>query len=122
LTGKPFFEVVITKQNIQRPSLLYVPKQLYDQLPRRQIPMIIRSTDKIWDMQYVGNGDHPRFGHGWKNFLCDNDLRAGDGCVFELMKFNEKKIEFRMILLRNEEPDELRAVATSRGSLVDHPI
>ncbi|KAL6124654.1 hypothetical protein ACLB2K_077166 [Fragaria x ananassa] len=43
----------------------------------------------------------------WKAFVDDNNLKVGDGCVFELMECSGTKLMFRVQILRGDIPAEL---------------
>ena len=43
----------------------------------------------------------------WKEFVDDNNLKVGDGCVFELMECSSTKLVFKAQILRGDIPAEL---------------
>lgn len=45
----------------------------------------------------------------WKAFVDDNNLKAGDGCVFELTECSSTRLVFRVQILRGDIPAELLA-------------
>lgn len=65
-------------------------------------------------MRYCGDSSLKRLDHGWSKFAIDNNLKVGDGCVFELT--NTENIKFRVRILRGEIP------TPAGGQSSDHPI
>ena len=60
-------------------------------------------------MVYYGKGQNrKRFDSSWKTFVIDNNLKVGDGCVFELMELSEEKLKFRAQILRGDIPSQFQ--------------
>lgn len=59
-------------------------------------------------MMYNGANRLKQFDRSsWGAFVNANDLKAGDGCVFELMECSSAKLVFRVQILRGDIPAEL---------------
>ncbi|RWV92093.1 hypothetical protein BHE74_00059210 [Ensete ventricosum] len=71
-------------------------------LPRSTVPVVLSYGSRTWEVAYCGDQSFQRFGEGWKNFVDDNNLKEGDGCVFELM--DTENIQFKVQILRGDLP------------------
>lgn len=73
--------------------------------------MVLTFAGKSWEMTW--NGSHKTTKSlcrkSWKAFIDDNNLKVGDGCVFELTECNSTRLIFRVQILRGDIPDELLA-------------
>ena len=59
-------------------------------------------------MIYNGEKRHKQFDRkSWGAFVDENNLKAGDGLVFELMACNTTQVGFRVQILRGDIPEEL---------------
>lgn len=87
------------------------------------IPVVLTYGGKNWDMLYEGrHRTVKRFDSGWKEFANDNDLKAGDACVFELIEVSHTKLLIRTRILRGEIPSEFLDKVRSKGDSFDDPI
>ncbi|KAD6453770.1 hypothetical protein R6Q59_015556 [Mikania micrantha] len=125
LSGKPYFYVVLRNLHLSKTFRLTIPRHLSENLPVARIPAKIVCGGKVWDLQYLGNQGLTNCrleNQKWGEFVTDNNLKAGDACVFELTEgsSNSKRIKFRVQILRDEFPNELGDKAT--GSKADNPI
>ncbi|KAL7126035.1 hypothetical protein ABFS83_14G158100 [Erythranthe nasuta] len=122
LSGKPYFDIIIGKTHLDRPRGLYTPISMTQRLPRATIPAVLRHGGKTWNMSYCGDAARPRFDYKWKAFVADNNLKIGDGCVFELMEPDSKNAVFKVMIVRGDIPPELQALIDSRGKSEAVPI
>lgn len=105
LLGKPYFHVVLVKSHLNQ---MVLPTKMHPSVPSAVIPAVLVHQEKRWEMTF--NGDHrthKRFDIGWRTFVNDNNLKAGDACVFELMECNTSNIKFRVQILRGDIPSML---------------
>lgn len=65
---------------------------------------------------------HKKFDSGWRAFINDNNLKAGDACVFELIERSSKKLVFRVQILRGDIPPEFQGKVSSEGESSNTPI
>lgn len=79
-----------------------LPKRIRDLLPRSAVPVVLSYGSRTWEVVYCGDQSFQRFGEGWKKFVVDNNLKEGDGCVFELM--DTENIQFKVQILRGDLP------------------
>lgn len=74
--------------------------------------MVLTFGDKSWEMTYNGEKRHKLLDRqSWGAFVDENNLKAGDGLVFELKECNRTQIIFRVQILRGDIPDELLEMA-----------
>jgi hypothetical protein len=72
--------------------------------------MVLTFGDKSWEMTYNGAKRLKLVDrHSWKAFVDDNNLKAGDGCIFELTgcDSNSTNVLFMVQILRGDIPVEL---------------
>ncbi|CAB4299620.1 unnamed protein product [Prunus armeniaca] len=119
LYGKPFFDVVLTKTNIERLYQLVVPGRFSATLPSCSIPTVLTFRGKNWEMIYHGSSSHKRLDN-WKAFAIDNNLKVGDSCVFEQLECSSTRLVFRVQILRGDIPFEF--LDKLDGDNVDAPI
>ncbi|KAG0473102.1 hypothetical protein HPP92_014959 [Vanilla planifolia] len=115
LMGIPYFTSIMSKSQVQSPYLLVIPNSFNKSLPRANVAAVLVCGGKTWDIKYCGDCSLRRFGSGWKKFAKDNDLKIGDGCIFELM--DNKELKFRVQILDGQIPTKF----VKRGSS-DRPI
>ncbi|XP_020572392.1 B3 domain-containing protein Os04g0386900-like [Phalaenopsis equestris] len=115
LLGNPYFISIMAKSHVQLPYQLVVPTSFRDALPSATVKGVLACRGKIWEIRYCGDCTLKRFGVGWRKFVEDNELRVGDGCVFELM--DDKELRFRVQILDGQIPTKI----FKRGSL-ERPI
>ncbi|XP_076906202.1 B3 domain-containing protein Os04g0386900-like [Bidens hawaiensis] len=121
-SGKPYFYVVIAKSKTKRFQLNF-PPELSDKLPNATVPAQIFCRDKVWDLVYIGDQVTKKFGlESWGKFMSENNVTAGDACVFELIEGDTKSsvVKFKVQILKDMFPDELKKKAV--GSSLDKPI
>ncbi|OWM83253.1 hypothetical protein CDL15_Pgr012734 [Punica granatum] len=81
-----------------------------DILPSKDIPTVLMYSGKEWKMVYYGDPKKvKRFNSEWKHFVDDNDLKAEDVCVFELMVCTARQVKFKVQILRDDIPPALQA-------------
>ncbi|CAN6310164.1 unnamed protein product [Urochloa humidicola] len=72
-------------------------------LPDRGQSMVLRYMGKSWKTQMVVRGGSRWFlCEGWSEFVCDNGLRVGDICLFQLEK-NERKLTMQVHIISSEQ-------------------
>ncbi|XP_043696126.1 B3 domain-containing protein Os04g0386900-like isoform X2 [Telopea speciosissima] len=120
LSGNPYFHCIMVKSNVKPPFQLVIPVKLHQLLPSTMVPVVLTFRNKDWKVTYYGDRNLKRFDPSWKHFAVDNDLKIGDGCVFDLMTNTSEIIKFRVQILRGDIPDEfLRRVS---GESLEVPI
>ncbi|XP_073136100.1 B3 domain-containing protein Os04g0386900-like [Henckelia pumila] len=124
LLGVPFFDVIFTKSHMEKSCALCLPAHMVQLLPLAIVPVILRYRGKDWNASYRGGSGRPTFAFDseWKRFLSDNDLKCGDGCVFELVQNSRSNLRFKVHIFRGDLPPELVPVVDSRGMTFDSPI
>ncbi|CAK9185235.1 unnamed protein product [Ilex paraguariensis] len=120
LSGKPYFDVVLTKAHVKPAFNMAVPVKLYQLLPSAAVPAVITYCGQNWRTVYHGDRSQKRFDISWKAFVIDNDLKMGDALVFELIECSRVKLKFRVQILRGDFPAEL--MAGVHGETSDNPI
>ncbi|XP_031393259.1 B3 domain-containing protein Os04g0386900-like [Punica granatum] len=110
LSGKPWFPVILTRSHIKPEYNMYMPNRMSDILPSKDIPTVLMYSGKEWKMVYYGDPKKvKRFNSEWKHFVDDNDLKAEDVCVFELMVCTARQVKFKVQILRDDIPPALQA-------------
>ncbi|KAL3832889.1 hypothetical protein ACJIZ3_007625 [Penstemon smallii] len=118
----PFFDVVLTKTQVNPTCQLHLPVKIVHELPRAKVPVVLRHGGKNWNSTYIGDSTSQRFEHStWRNFVVDNGLKEGDALVFELKECSNTNIKFKVHILKCDLPPELLAKFKPRGTL-DNPI
>ncbi|XP_004307181.1 PREDICTED: B3 domain-containing protein Os04g0386900-like [Fragaria vesca subsp. vesca] len=87
LSGRPYFDIILTKSHVKPIYQMEIPTTLDPNLPAgTSVPMVLSFGENSWEMTY---NETKRLKlvdrHSWKAFVDDNSLKAGDGCIFELM-------------------------------------
>ncbi|XP_051146656.1 B3 domain-containing protein Os06g0112300-like [Andrographis paniculata] len=116
LSGKPFFDINITRSHTCPHYNLVFPARIYRKLPRATVPAVLRYKCKNWRVSYQGCLSYPRLDGGWRIFANENKLAVGDVCIFEVMASSEVSIKFKVHVLKNEVPPELRQPTVSYGT------
>uniref|UniRef100_A0A0E0DDE4 TF-B3 domain-containing protein n=1 Tax=Oryza meridionalis TaxID=40149 RepID=A0A0E0DDE4_9ORYZ len=118
LLGKPYFTCIMCKSHVQPPFQVVVPRSFAPLLPSRTTPATLSWRGRSWGMRFTGGRLIQRLEAGWRGFAVDNDLRLGDGCVFELLLVvggggggEQERVEFRVQVLRAEIPARIRGRA-----------
>ncbi|KAL7083487.1 hypothetical protein ACP275_14G166100 [Erythranthe tilingii] len=122
LSGKPYFDVVLSKSHISPTFGLLFPASMIRELPRATVPAVLKNGGKTWNMSYCGGGVRPKLDSRWKTFVADNNLKIGDGCVFELMESTGTNLVFKVMIVRGDIPTELQELIDSRGKSGNTPI
>ncbi|KAG1362020.1 B3 domain-containing protein [Cocos nucifera] len=118
LSGSPYFTCIVSKSQTQPPFQLGVPRRFCSLLPSESVSVFLSCGRRTWEMRYCGDSPLKRFDRGWKNFAIDNNLKIGDGCVFELI--DHKNMKFQVRILRGEIPSPV--VGSAGGQSYDRPI
>ncbi|XP_027771314.1 B3 domain-containing protein Os04g0386900-like [Solanum pennellii] len=121
LSDKPYVDMVLTKSSVKPIYSLYLPKKMNKELPFDGAPAVLTCGGKKWNLFYGGAKAKYKFSIGWKKFADDNNLKEGDGLVFELSECNSNKIEFKIQILREDFPAEL-VPEDVEGINTDNPI
>nr|POF13408.1 b3 domain-containing protein [Quercus suber] len=91
-----------------------VPAKLHSIIPSLVVPTVLTYRGKNWEMSCNGTQrTHKKFDSGWRAFINDNNLKAGDACVFELIERSSKKLVFRVQILRGDIPPEFQGKGIS---------
>lgn len=121
LSGKPFVDVILTRTSVKSPYSLYLPRKMNNELPPAGAPAVLTCGQKSWDIFYGGVKSNHKFSNDWRNFAVDNNLKEGDGLVFELSECSISKIHFRVQILRGDFPAELKP-ENEEGANSENPI
>lgn len=102
-----------------KPSLLtlmiqVIPRSFHQFLPQASVPVVFSCRNKTWKMRYSGQLALKRINTGWRQFAVDNNLKVGDGCVYELM--DSENLRFRVQILRGEVPPPSAYEVAGRSS------
>ncbi|KAI3946459.1 hypothetical protein MKX01_017675 [Papaver californicum] len=116
-TDKPYFHCILGKTQLYN---MGIPKSVNQLLPEAEVPVVLSFQNKTWKVKYQGNRAFKGFDSSWKYFARDNNLRSGDGCVFELTEHSNNCINFRIQILNGDVPSEL--LDRVEGETIDHPI
>ncbi|KAL3624571.1 hypothetical protein CASFOL_031239 [Castilleja foliolosa] len=116
----PFFDLVLQKSHVNPPWQLNLPANWLPMLPNEVVPVVLKHGGKSWTVHYIPI--RPRFDSKWKNFVVDNELKIGDACVFEFIDRSPKNPTFKVHILRDEWPPELKALVDTRGETSKSPI
>ncbi|KAG6514115.1 hypothetical protein ZIOFF_024455 [Zingiber officinale] len=95
-----------------------IPKGFYNHLRDILITAIFSCEGKTWEVMYFGDRVSKYFGSGLNNFIFDNDIREGDGVVFELI--HKKNLHFRVQILHVDV--HFHAKDGDDGGSTDNPI
>ncbi|KAL6129250.1 hypothetical protein ACLB2K_072603 [Fragaria x ananassa] len=109
LSGRPYFDIVLTKSHVKPIYQMEIPATLDPNLPAgTSVPMVLSFGDNSWEMTY---NETKRLKlvdrHSWKAFVDVNSLKAGDGCILELIGSDRTKVLFKVQILRGDIPAEL---------------
>lgn len=90
-------------------------------LPEAVVPTILTCDNKDWEVIYRGEGtSKKRFQYGWRHFASSNNIKIGDGGIFELTECSTESIKFRVQILDGEFPLEL--LDKVDGKHPDNPV
>ncbi|XP_055820013.1 B3 domain-containing protein Os06g0112300-like [Solanum dulcamara] len=121
LSGKSYVDMIFTKSAVKPIYSLYLPKKMNKELPSAGAPVVITSGRKKWDLFYGGANNTYKFSTRWRKVVDDNNLKEGDGLVFELSQCSTSKIKFTVQILRGDFPAEL-IPKDLEGNNSDNPI
>ncbi|XP_055817718.1 B3 domain-containing protein Os04g0386900-like [Solanum dulcamara] len=121
LSEKPYVDMILTKSSVKPIYQLYLPKKMNKELPFAGALVVLTCGRKKWDLFYGGAKSTYKFSSGWRKFADDNNLKEGDGLVFELSECSTTKIELRVQILRGDLPAEL-IPEDVEGKNSDNPI
>ncbi|KAI4371869.1 hypothetical protein MLD38_010169 [Melastoma candidum] len=109
LSGKPFFDVILSKSHLHPLYALYFPSEINKVLPPTEVATaVLTNKDRKWNVEHRMTGSRGRFDRAsWREFVVDNRLKEGDGLVFEVMECTVDKLEFKVHILRDETPPEI---------------
>ncbi|KAL0905064.1 hypothetical protein M5K25_027239 [Dendrobium thyrsiflorum] len=119
LEGKPYFTAVMGEISVRRKFFLKIPKKFHQFLPPSSAQIVLCCREKEWFAKCSVYPNIKVIREGWKQFVMDNNLKIGDGCVFELM--NSKELKFRVQILSGELP-ATKSICFTVGSNIDSPI
>ncbi|XP_068655196.1 B3 domain-containing protein Os01g0723500-like isoform X2 [Aristolochia californica] len=105
----PFFRKRMEKSNVgQKPSGMVIPSSFSrNHLPRRNVKLSLRDPKgQSWKVNYLSQSKDILIG-GWPAFARSNNLREGDGCIFELV---EKSVMQVHVFWLADEPATLHHV------------
>ncbi|KAL5724909.1 hypothetical protein ACHQM5_008115 [Ranunculus cassubicifolius] len=104
---KPYFHFLVSKSHLKN-RYMAVPVKMTQILPETNVPVVLTRENKEWEMEYIGvDVSNKKLDSGWREFAYDNDLKVGDGCVFELNECSSELVKFRVQILDGELPSEL---------------
>ncbi|PKU68731.1 B3 domain-containing protein Os04g0386900 [Dendrobium catenatum] len=119
LEGKPYFTSVMGESSVRSQYFLKIPKKFRPYLPPSSTRIVLCCREKEWFAKYKVYKNVKVIREGWKQFVVDNDLKIGDGCVFELM--NDKELKIRVQILNGELP-ATKSTCFTVGRNIDNPI
>ncbi|XP_042380757.1 B3 domain-containing protein Os04g0386900-like [Zingiber officinale] len=117
LTGEPYFTHIFSCSDLLNNKIV-IPKGFYNHLRDILITAIFSCEGKTWEVMYFGDRVSKYFGSGLNNFIFDNDIREGDGVVFELI--HKKNLHFRVQILHVDV--HFHAKDGDDGGSTDNPI
>ncbi|KAM7472399.1 hypothetical protein LguiA_010582 [Lonicera macranthoides] len=120
LSGKPYFDVILTKTHIKSPHLVTLPAKLHPILPYSTVPVVIEYQGKTWETSFGKRSRQEGGRVNLKAFVEDNDLKMDDACVFELAECSSEILKFKVQILRGDFPAEL--LAKVNGETSNTPI
>lgn len=85
---------------------MVVPRSFAPFLPSKSVLATLIWQDRSWEMRFTGGRLVQRLEAGWRSFAVDNNLRLGDGCVFELV--DGERVVFRVQVLHADIPVRIR--------------
>ncbi|PKA53257.1 B3 domain-containing protein [Apostasia shenzhenica] len=92
----------------------FIPSNFRQYVPSSSALIILCCRGKEWAVTCSVYKKFALLSRGWRKFLADNNMKAGDGCVFELMNSGEmEQKKFRVQILDGQLPQH--------GS-ADHPV
>ncbi|CAI9095019.1 OLC1v1030871C1 [Oldenlandia corymbosa var. corymbosa] len=99
LTGSnPYFDLILNEAHVGPICQVYVPAKIAAEIPSLKAPVVLMSHGRHWSTTTPREHYGKRF--GWRKFVVDNKLKAGDCCFFELIEATATRIVFKVIILR----------------------
>ncbi|XP_059635286.1 B3 domain-containing transcription factor VRN1-like [Cornus florida] len=91
----PFFQVVIKPTYAQPTGYLNIPSSFFKKyMEKGEGNAILHISAKSWPVSVKTYMNRiARFSKGWKAFVKDNTLKAGDVCVFELIERDDFRLK-----------------------------
>ncbi|KAF5192078.1 B3 domain-containing protein, partial [Thalictrum thalictroides] len=105
--GKPYMLFIMAEYHVRSPYQLVLPIKIHSLLPDARVPVVLKCRKKKWMTSFHGDGNKRFDVSGWRVFATENNLKEGDGCVFELTKWSSKIIVFEVQILNGDMPPEL---------------
>ncbi|KAK8993051.1 hypothetical protein V6N11_049107 [Hibiscus sabdariffa] len=114
-SGNPVFMVVM------QPSYCVPPDFARNYFTMHKCSLTLcNSPGKIWHAKYYSNSKYKnmlaRIYGGWRAFVEDNHLRAGDICVFELIKHSGSEISMEVVIYPTVENTSKACKQPAHGS------
>ncbi|XP_010246420.1 PREDICTED: B3 domain-containing protein Os04g0386900-like [Nelumbo nucifera] len=106
LSDKPYFHCILSKSQVKPKYQMALPSKVRSILPSNVVPVVLTYQNKNWNMLYYGDRALKRFDPSWRNFAMDNNLRTGDGIIFELVECSAKIVKFRVQILSGDIPSD----------------
>ncbi|KAI0500331.1 hypothetical protein KFK09_018543 [Dendrobium nobile] len=104
LLGKPYFTSIVSERHI-RDFILKFPSSFHHFLPSSSTLVVLYCRSNEWVVKCCVYDHKKQLENGWEKFAVDNNLRIGDGCVFELMNFKESyPLKFKVQILDGQIP------------------
>ncbi|MED6151621.1 60S ribosomal protein L7-like 1 [Stylosanthes scabra] len=91
----PFFIVKIMQDNLSR-SRTTIPNAFFTKYFKKKQPNVkIQFENKLWPAKllYYPSLYKAYISSGWQPFILPSNLKAGDVCVFELIKVEERVLD-----------------------------
>ncbi|THG13383.1 hypothetical protein TEA_008236 [Camellia sinensis var. sinensis] len=107
----PFFMVYMQPSYLRPKQSLHIPLDFAKKyFSGKQSGVILRVSDgRTWSAQFYGKKRGPKHKLGWISFARDNNILAGDVCVFEMMmKSNIEPPLLNVMILRAAEDWSVR--------------
>ncbi|MED6219246.1 hypothetical protein PIB30_034066 [Stylosanthes scabra] len=92
----PSFILKITKANTSRSPVATIPYAFFRKYFKKKEPNVkIQFENKLWPTKLLYYPSSPKacMSSGWKPFILASNLKAGDVCVFELIKVEERVLD-----------------------------
>lgn len=96
----PFFITVIKERHLRRTPFVYVPAHFGPYLRHQAGKLVqLEASDRggQWAVRYTAGGGRYNLGSGWIVFARNNNLKAGDVCVFQLIDANNYILKVHVV-------------------------
>ncbi|KAL0913512.1 hypothetical protein M5K25_016977 [Dendrobium thyrsiflorum] len=122
LLGNPYFTSIMSEGHI-RDFIVEIPSSFHQFLPSSSALVVLYCRSNEWVVKCCVYDHKKQLENGWEKFVVDNKLRIGDGCVFELMNFNESyPFKFKVQILDGQIPQTTQAGVADLPSADYFPI